>query len=124
MNTACTAAVALPKRTCAASASVGRVNGSVDIQRTPGFGTSFKIKIPLTLAIAPALVLVCAGERIANPQVSLSEAVLAEKSSAATSVLRGDCAAGDGAADAAAGALNFRLEIYVVYGAAERWRKK
>jgi two-component system chemotaxis sensor kinase CheA len=96
----------------------------VDIQRTPGLGSSTKTKIPLTLAIVPALVLVCAGERIANPQVSLSEAVLAEKRSAAASVLRGDCSAGDGAADAAAGALSFRLEIYVDYGGGRGSRKK
>jgi len=46
--------------------NIDRVNGSVDVQSTAGLGTTIKIKIPLTLAIIPALVVVCAGERFAT----------------------------------------------------------
>ncbi len=55
--------------------NIDRVNGSVDVQSTAGLGTTIKIKIPLTLAIIPALVVVCAGERFAIPQASLCELV-------------------------------------------------
>ena len=58
--------------------NIDRVNGSVDIQSSAGIGTTIKIKIPLTLAIVPALVVICAGERFAIPQVSLSELVRIE----------------------------------------------
>jgi len=66
--------------------NIDRVNGSVDIQSTPGTGTSIKIKIPLTLAIVPALVVVCAGERFAIPQVSLSELVRIEQEAGASKI--------------------------------------
>lgn len=55
--------------------NVERVGGSVDIQTWPGKGTSFKVKIPLTLAIIPALVTTCHDERYAIPQVNLLEIV-------------------------------------------------
>ena len=66
--------------------NIDRVNGSVDIQSTPGAGTSIKIKIPLTLAIVPALVVVCAGERFAIPQVSLSELVRIEQEAGSSKI--------------------------------------
>ncbi len=44
----------------------------------PGQGTTVKIKIPLTLAIIPALVVTCGGDRYAIPQVSLLELVRLE----------------------------------------------
>ncbi len=55
--------------------NVERIGGSVDVQSTPGQGTTVKVKIPLTLAIIPALVVTCAGDRYAIPQVSLLELV-------------------------------------------------
>ncbi len=58
--------------------NIDRVNGSVDIHSAMGSGTTVKIKIPLTLAIVPALVVVCAGERFAISQVSLCELVRIE----------------------------------------------
>ena len=51
------------------------IGGTVDVQSTVGEGTVFKIKIPLTLAIIPALVVTCDGDRFAIPQVSLRELV-------------------------------------------------
>ncbi|HEX4938335.1 MAG TPA: chemotaxis protein CheW [Candidatus Kapabacteria bacterium] len=55
--------------------NVERVGGSVDIQTRKGSGTTFKVKIPLTLAIIPALVTTCYDERYAIPQVNLLEIV-------------------------------------------------
>jgi len=50
----------------------------VDIQSRLGHGTTLKIKIPLTLAIIPALVVTSGGDRYAIPQVSLLELVRLE----------------------------------------------
>ena len=55
--------------------NVERVGGSIDLQSFPGRGTSFKLKIPLTLAIIPALITSCHNERFAIPQVNLLEIV-------------------------------------------------
>ena len=49
------------------------ISGSVDVNSKPGEGTTFTIKIPLTLAIVPALLVACAGQRFAIPQVNLLE---------------------------------------------------
>lgn len=55
--------------------NVEKIGGTVDIQSTPGKGTTVKIKIPLTLAIIPALMITSGGDRFAIPQVSLLELV-------------------------------------------------
>jgi two-component system, chemotaxis family, sensor kinase CheA len=47
----------------------------VDVQSTLGCGTTVRVKIPLTLAIIPALIVTCSGDRYAIPQVSLLELV-------------------------------------------------
>jgi two-component system chemotaxis sensor kinase CheA len=56
-------------------ANIEKIGGSVDIQSQLGQGTTIKIKIPLTLAIIPALIVRCGTERFAIPQVSLLELV-------------------------------------------------
>jgi two-component system, chemotaxis family, sensor kinase CheA len=58
--------------------NIEKIGGTVDVQSTPGAGTTLKIKIPLTLAIIPALVVSSGGERFAIPQVSLVELVRLE----------------------------------------------
>jgi len=58
--------------------NVEKIGGTVDIQSAPGRGTSVRVRIPLTLAIIPALIVTCGGERFALPQVSLSELVRLE----------------------------------------------
>lgn len=58
--------------------NVEKIGGTVDVQSTPGLGTTVKIKIPLTLAIIPALMVISGGERFAIPQVSLLELVRIE----------------------------------------------
>lgn len=55
--------------------NIERIGGTVDIESTPGKGTTIRTKIPLTLAIIPALIIVSGGERYAIPQVSLLELV-------------------------------------------------
>jgi two-component system chemotaxis sensor kinase CheA len=52
-----------------------KVSGTIEVQSKPGEGTTFKIKIPLTLAIIPALVVTCQRDYYAIPQVSLLELV-------------------------------------------------
>jgi two-component system chemotaxis sensor kinase CheA len=55
--------------------NVEKIGGTVDVQSTLGRGTTVRVKIPLTLAIIPALVVTCGGDRYAIPQVSLLELV-------------------------------------------------
>jgi two-component system, chemotaxis family, sensor kinase CheA len=55
--------------------NIERIGGMVDIQSVSGNGTTLRMKIPLTLAIIPALIASSAGERFAIPQVSLVELV-------------------------------------------------
>ncbi len=66
--------------------NVEKIGGTVDISSEPGLGTTLKIKIPLTLAIIPALTVECAGERYAVPQVSLDELLCLEGEQARTGV--------------------------------------
>ncbi|MDB5569582.1 MAG: ATPase, partial [Hyphomicrobiales bacterium] len=51
------------------------VGGSVEVASHEGGGARFTIKLPLTLAIAPALVVWCAGQRFALPQQAVIEAL-------------------------------------------------
>jgi two-component system chemotaxis sensor kinase CheA len=55
--------------------NVEKIGGTVDLQSTLGRGTTVRVKIPLTLAIIPALIVTCSGDRYAIPQVSLLELV-------------------------------------------------
>jgi two-component system chemotaxis sensor kinase CheA len=58
--------------------NIEKIGGTVDIQSQLGNGTMLKIKIPLTLAIIPALMVTSGGDRYAIPQVSLLELVRLE----------------------------------------------
>ncbi len=58
--------------------NVERIGGSVDVHSVAGQGTTVRVKIPLTLAIIPALVVTCGGDRYAIPQLSLLELVRLE----------------------------------------------
>ncbi|MGP0019989.1 MAG: chemotaxis protein CheW [Candidatus Sulfotelmatobacter sp.] len=55
--------------------NVEKIGGAVDVESTLGQGTTVRVRIPLTLAIIPALIATCGGERFAIPQVSLLELV-------------------------------------------------
>ncbi len=66
--------------------NIENVGGSIDFHSEKGKGTTLKIKIPLTLAIIPALIISCRGERYAIPQVSLLELVRLEGEKAASRI--------------------------------------
>jgi two-component system, chemotaxis family, sensor kinase CheA len=53
--------------------NIEKIGGTVDLQSQQGKGTVIKIKIPLTLAIIPALIVTCDSYRYAIPQVNLLE---------------------------------------------------
>ncbi|GAA3220165.1 hypothetical protein GCM10010488_20290 [Oerskovia jenensis] len=55
--------------------NIEAIGGSVDVESTVGKGTTWRMRIPLTLAILPALTVTCCGSVYAIPQVSLLELV-------------------------------------------------
>jgi len=55
--------------------NIERIGGTIELTSNPGHGTTFTIKIPLTLAIVSALIVQCDGERFAIPQLSVIELV-------------------------------------------------
>ena len=65
---------------------IERISGTIDLESSPGRGTTVRIKIPLTLAIIPALVVGNDGDRYAIPQVSLLELLRLEGDEASRGV--------------------------------------
>ncbi len=55
--------------------NIEKIGGSVDVSSERNAGTTIRIKIPLTLAIIPALIVTSGGDRFAIPQVNLLELV-------------------------------------------------
>lgn len=55
--------------------NLDRLGGQVDIESEEGKGTSIRIKLPLTLAIIPSLLISVAKERFAIPQVNVDELI-------------------------------------------------
>jgi two-component system, chemotaxis family, sensor kinase CheA len=55
--------------------NIEAIGGTVALSTVVGRGTTFTLKIPLTLAIAPALIVEAAGHRFALPQHAVVEAV-------------------------------------------------
>ncbi len=68
--------------------NIERLGGTVTIDTGPGAGTTIHVKLPLTLAIIPSLVVRCAGRRYAIPQASIRELVRVKASEAATRIER------------------------------------
>lgn len=58
--------------------NIEKISGTIDISSQVNRGTTFKLKIPLTLAIIPTLIITTNGDRYALPQVSLLELVRLE----------------------------------------------
>jgi len=61
--------------------NIEKIGGTIDLKSQVGKGSTFKIKIPLTLAIVSALIVETAGERYAIPQLSVLELVRTGESS-------------------------------------------
>jgi two-component system chemotaxis sensor kinase CheA len=53
--------------------NIEAIGGAVDIHSRRGLGSTIRIRVPLTLAILPALVLRCHGQSLAIPQAVVSE---------------------------------------------------
>ncbi|MCU0273204.1 MAG: chemotaxis protein CheA, partial [Acidimicrobiales bacterium] len=66
--------------------NVERIGGTLDVQSSPGRGTTLTIKIPLTLAIIPALIVTTDGDRYLIPQVNLVEVLHVEPEAAAAAI--------------------------------------
>src|SRR5262252_5825330 len=61
--------------------NIDQIGGTIEVKSTMGQGSSFTIKIPLTLAIVPALIVESAGDRFAIPQIAVIELVRAQNNS-------------------------------------------
>jgi two-component system chemotaxis sensor kinase CheA len=61
--------------------NIEKIGGTIELNSVEGRGTTFTIKIPLTLAIVSALIVECGGERFAIPQISVLELVRASANS-------------------------------------------
>ncbi|HUB46086.1 MAG TPA: chemotaxis protein CheW [Acetobacteraceae bacterium] len=59
--------------------NIEKIGGTIDLKSVAGQGTTFTIKIPLTLAIVSALIVQAVGERFAIPQISVVELVRAHR---------------------------------------------
>ncbi|SDO02402.1 chemotaxis protein CheA [Geodermatophilus sp. DSM 45219] len=66
--------------------NIESIGGTIEVESVPGRGTCTRLRIPLTLAIVPALTVECAGDRYAIPQISLQELVSLDAEKAANAV--------------------------------------
>jgi two-component system, chemotaxis family, sensor kinase CheA len=60
--------------------TVGGLGGDIRLETETGEGTKFRIQLPLTLAIADALIVASGGERFAVPQSNVREVIEIERS--------------------------------------------
>ncbi len=61
--------------------NIEKIGGSIEMKSIEGKGSTFFIKIPLTLAIVSSLIVESAGERFAIPQLAVRELVLVSQKS-------------------------------------------
>ncbi len=61
--------------------NIEKINGTIELSTKLGKGTSFFIKIPLTLAIMSVLIVQCKDEKFAIPQINVLELVRTGKNS-------------------------------------------
>ena len=66
--------------------NVERIGGKVELDSGPGKGTTLRLRIPLTLAIIPALIVRSVGQSFALPQAALSELVHLSQPKAASEI--------------------------------------
>ncbi|HCK82638.1 MAG TPA: histidine kinase [Candidatus Competibacteraceae bacterium] len=66
--------------------NIEKIGGVIDLESELGHGTTFKIRIPLTLAIVPALIVTSGKQRFAIPQVNLLELIRVNEEQRATAI--------------------------------------
>ena len=66
--------------------NIDKIGGTVDIHTRQGKGTTLKVRIPLTLAIIPALIVSTGGNQYAIPQVNLLELVRLDEGQSAKAI--------------------------------------
>jgi two-component system, chemotaxis family, sensor kinase CheA len=66
--------------------NVEKMGGKVEIDSHPGMGTTLRLRIPLTLAIIPALIVRSVGQSFALPQAALSELVHVSRQKAMSAI--------------------------------------
>lgn len=70
--------------------NIEKIGGSIELKSVEGKGSTFSIKIPLTLAIVSALIVESGKERFAIPQLAVRELVLvSQKSEKAIETING-----------------------------------
>jgi two-component system, chemotaxis family, sensor kinase CheA len=68
--------------------NIEKLGGAVGIETEVGRGTTINIKLPLTLAIVPSLIVRCAERRFAIPQTNIRELVRIQRKDAAMRIER------------------------------------
>jgi two-component system chemotaxis sensor kinase CheA len=66
--------------------NIESIGGTIEIESEKGVGTVCRLRVPLTLAIVPALTVESGGDCYAIPQVSLLELVAIDERQAATAI--------------------------------------
>lgn len=68
--------------------NLAAIGGSIEIESQEGHGTTFLLRLPLTLAIIPTLLVVAGGERYALPQKDIEELVYVDPAHSETKIER------------------------------------